>query len=116
MPNRFAAALVAVLAVMCVPVIASAETGIASWYGPGFHGRRTASGERYNQYGISCAHKTLRLGSIVRVTDLRSGRSIRCRINDRGPYVRGRIIDLSKGAARALGMRGLAKVRVDVVR
>lgn len=116
MPHRITAALVAVGILAHLTVAFASETGIASWYGPGFHGRRTASGERYNQYGISCAHKTLRLGSIVRVTDLRTGRSIRCRINDRGPYVRGRIIDLSRGAARALGMRGLSKVRVEVVR
>lgn len=116
MPNRFAAALVAVFVIAFATWSFAAETGIASWYGPGFHGHRTASGERFNQNAISCAHKRLRLGSVVRVTDLRSGRSITCRINDRGPYVRGRVIDLSKGAARALGMGGLAKVRVEVVR
>jgi rare lipoprotein A len=116
MPNRITAALVAVLVIAWGTWSFAAETGIASWYGPGFAGRKTASGERFNPNAVSCAHKSMRLGSVVKVTDLRSGRSIRCRVNDRGPYVRGRIIDLSKGAARALGMGGLARVRVEVVR
>jgi rare lipoprotein A len=116
MHHRLAAALVAVLVLAHLTVAVASETGIASWYGPGFAGRKTASGERFNPNAVSCAHKRLRLGSIVKVTDLHTGRSIRCRINDRGPYVRGRVIDLSKGAARALGMRGLARVRVEVVR
>ena len=82
------------------------EVGIASWYGPGFQGNFTASGEVYDMYAVSAAHKTLPFGSIVRVTDLETGRSIVVRINDRGPYVEGRIIDLSFGAARLLGLSG----------
>lgn len=82
------------------------EVGIASWYGPGFQGNFTASGEVYDMYAVSAAHKTLPFGSIVRVTDLETGRSIVVRINDRGPYVKGRIIDLSFGAARLLGLSG----------
>ncbi len=82
------------------------EVGIASWYGPGFDGNLTANGEVYDMYAISAAHKTLPLGSVVRVTDLKTGRSLVVRINDRGPFVEGRIIDLSFGAARRLGLSG----------
>ena len=93
------------------------EVGIASWYGKDFHGRPTASGEIYNMYGYSAAHKTIPLGSTVRVTHLGNGRSIVVPINDRGPFVGDRIIDLSYGAARHLGMvkEGIAKVRVEVL-
>ena len=100
------------------------EVGIASWYGPGFDGNFTASGEAYDMYAISAAHKTLPFGSIVRVTELETGRSIVVRINDRGPFVEGRIIDLSFGAARVLGLsgqtpqdtgKGIAKVGLKVL-
>ena len=92
------------------------EEGIASWYGRKFHGRKTSSGERYNMYGISAAHRTLPLGTIVRVTHVRSGRKVTVRINDRGPFVDDRIIDLSYGAAKRLGMvkEGVAPVIVEV--
>src|SRR5512139_4051956 len=79
------------------------EEGLASWYGADFHGRRTANGERYNMYAMTAAHKTLPLGSDVTVTHRGSGRRIRVRINDRGPFVAGRVIDLSLAAAKALG-------------
>jgi rare lipoprotein A len=79
------------------------EAGLASWYGADFHGRRTANGERYNMYAMTAAHKTLPLGTPVVVTHRESGRRIRVRVNDRGPFVAGRIIDLSYAAARALG-------------
>jgi rare lipoprotein A len=94
------------------------ETGIASWYGPGFHGNLTANGEVYDMNGISAAHKTLPFGTIVRVVDLETGRSIVVRINDRGPFVEGRIIDLSKGAAEKLGIieRGIVPVGLRIVR
>ena len=90
------------------------EEGIASWYGPGFHGRRTASGERYNMYDFTAAHKILPMGTRVLVINLENGRRTVVRINDRGPFVKGRIIDLSYAAARALGMveKGTAKVRI----
>ena len=93
------------------------QVGYASWYGPGFHGKRTASGEVYDMYGMTAAHKTLPFGSLVRVVDLETGRSVVVRINDRGPYVKGRIIDLSYGAARELGLdkKGVAKVRIEVL-
>ena len=89
-----------------------AECGIASTYS---EGSRTASGERYNHMGVSAAHKTLPFGTIVRVRNQRTGRSIDVRINDRGPFVSGRIIDLSTGAKNALGMDGLASVCIEVV-
>lgn len=91
------------------------ETGIASWYGPGFHGEHTASGERYNQDDFTAAHKTLPLPSIVRVTNLNNGKSAILRINDRGPFASGRIIDLSRASAVKLGIyrAGTAKVRVQ---
>ncbi len=94
------------------------EVGIASWYGPGFDGRRTASGEIYDMNGISAAHKTLPFGTIVQVVDLETGKSVIVRINDRGPFVEGRIIDLSKGAAEKLGIidKGIAKVGLRIIR
>lgn len=95
-----------------VAASAHAETCTASWYGRE-SGPRTASGERFRPDGISCAHKTRPFGQVVTVTHLGSGRSIRCRINDRGPFVRGRCIDLSAGAARALGLGGIASVTVE---
>lgn len=94
------------------------ETGTASWYGPGFHGKSTANGETYDQNAISAAHKTLPLPSIVRVTNLDNGRTTVVRVNDRGPFVSGRIIDMSREGARELGfdMIGTAKVRVELMR
>ncbi len=93
------------------------ETGIASWYGPNFHGKRTANGERFNQHLVTAAHPTLPLPSAVRVTNLENGRSITLRVNDRGPFARGRIIDVSRRAAQLLGFekKGTAKVRVNIL-
>ncbi|WP_089724203.1 septal ring lytic transglycosylase RlpA family protein [Candidatus Thiosymbion oneisti] len=90
---------------------------LASYYGGRFHGRMTASGEIFNQWTRSAAHKSLPLGAKVRVTKLSDGRSIVVRINDRGPFVKGRIIDLSRKAAQDLGIikHGLAKVKVEVL-
>ena len=92
------------------------EIGIASWYGPNFHGKKTANGEIFNQNAISAAHKTLPIPSIVIVTNLENNKKLEIRINDRGPFVRGRIIDLSKKAAEILGIfkSGTAKVRVQI--
>jgi rare lipoprotein A len=91
------------------------ETGVASWYGPKFHGKLTASGEVFNQEKFTAAHQTLPWGSRVKVTNLANGKSVDVRINDRGPFGKGRIIDLSRAAARALGIvgRGLTTVRVE---
>ncbi len=91
------------------------QTGKASWYGPGFHGRRTASGEIFNSNSMTAAHKTLPFGTRVKVTSRRTGRSVVVRINDRGPFVRGRIIDLSKASARRLGVAGLSSVTLTVI-
>lgn len=88
------------------------NAGMASWYGPGFHGRKTASGERFDQNDMTAAHRTLPFGTRVKVVDEKSGRSIVVRINDRGPFSHGRVIDLSKQAAQSLGMGGLARVTV----
>jgi rare lipoprotein A len=94
------------------------EVGIASWYGPGFDGNLTANGEVYDMNGISAAHKTLPFGTVVRVVELSTGRSVVVRINDRGPFIEGRIIDLSKGAAEKLGMidKGITKVGLRILR
>jgi rare lipoprotein A len=92
------------------------EVGTASWYGSYFEGRTTASGEPYNMYDLTAAHPTLPLGTWVRVTNLHNGRKVYVRINDRGPIVPGRIIDLSYGAAEALQFKhkGLQRVRLDL--
>lgn len=107
------AALAALACAFACP--ASAER--ASWYGPGFHGRLTANGERFDQHAATCAHKALRFGTRVRVTNLTNGRSAVCRINDRGPFVAGRAIDVSRGMAVRLGMirSGTAPVRLQIL-
>src|SRR4051812_45622649 len=91
--------------------------GVASWYGPDFHGRQTANGEVFDMHSISAAHPTMPLPSYARVTNLDNGRSIVVRVNDRGPYARNRVIDMSIGAAKALDFygQGLAQVRVEYV-
>lgn len=78
--------------------------GRASWYGPGFHGRKTASGERFNQYAMTAAHRTLPMGCMVQVTNKKTGESVIVKINDRGPFHGNRVLDLSKGAAQKLGL------------
>ncbi len=94
-----------------------AETGIASWYGPGFHGKRTANGEVYDENGLTAAHKTLPMPSMVRVTNLENGRSIQVRVNDRGPFEAGRVIDMTRRGAQLLGFidRGTARVKVEIL-
>lgn len=90
------------------------EVGIASWYGSSYHGRPTANGEVYDMYALTAAHPTLQLPSVVEVVNLENGRSVTLRVNDRGPFVKGRLIDLSFAAARELGFarKGLARVQV----
>jgi rare lipoprotein A len=99
------------------PTPETPQVGQASWYGEEFARRRTASGEQFDPQGITGAHRTLPLGSRVRVTNLHNGRSVLVTINDRGPYRYRRAIDLSYGAARILGMvrRGVAQVRIELV-
>ncbi|MHA6298651.1 septal ring lytic transglycosylase RlpA family protein [Devosia sp. CAU 1758] len=95
----------------------STSSGIASWYGPGFHGRTTANGERYNMNAMTAAHKTLKFGTKVKVTNNTNGKSVVVRINDRGPYIGKRVIDLSRSAADAIDMigPGTANVTIEVL-
>ena len=86
------------------------QRGHASWYGPGFHGRRTANGEKFNTNALTAAHRSLPFGTLVRVVNEKTGRSVVVRINDRGPFIGGRIIDLARGAAQQIGMGGVATV------
>lgn len=94
------------------------QEGVASWYGGRWIGRKTANGEIYHAGDFTAAHRTLPFGTILRVTDLKTGKSVMVRVNNRGPYVRGRILDLSVAAARELGTyhRGIAKVRIEAVK
>ena len=94
------------------------ETGLASWYGPEFHRKRTASGERFDMEALTAAHRSLPFDSYVRVTNIATGRSVVVRINDRGPFIADRIIDLSARAARQLGIKedGVVRVRIEVVK
>lgn len=96
--------------------VASFQQGAASWYGPGFHNRLTANGERFNMHEMTAAHKTLPFGTIVLVKSEQTGKSVTVRINDRGPYVKGRIIDLSRAAAEHLGMHKTGVLKVALYR
>jgi rare lipoprotein A len=93
------------------------QQGPVSWYGPGFHGRRTANGEIFDTHELTMAHRSLDFGSQVRVTNLENGRTVVVRVNDRGPYVRGRVADLSHAAARELGFvdDGVVKARIELL-
>ena len=107
------AAIIVAIPIVAVSTAASAQSGIASVYA--YSGGRTASGERMTNGALTAAHRTLPFGTMVRVTNARTGRSVVVRINDRGPFVRGRVIDLSPAAARELGFSGVANVTLDVV-
>ena len=115
-PSRLLAITAAVLGCALCATSVSAEDakplqkGVASWYGPGFHGKKTANGERFNTHALTAAHKTLPFDTKVRVTNERTGKSVVVRINDRGPYAHGRVIDLSKAAAEAVGISDIAQV------
>ncbi|WOD37961.1 septal ring lytic transglycosylase RlpA family protein [Nodosilinea sp. E11] len=100
-----------------VAVVSSTLSGMASWYGPGFHGRRSASGEVFDQNAMTAAHRTLPFGTQVRVTNLSTGQSVVVRINDRGPFSHGRVIDLSAAAAGQIGLRasGVGRVQLEVL-
>ncbi len=91
------------------------QVGRASWYGPGFHGKRTASGQCFNQNQLTAAHRSLPLGTKARVTNLQNGKAVEVTINDRGPFVKGRIIDLSRAAARQITMSGITRVSVTAM-
>ena len=90
------------------------ERGVASWYGPGFHGNKTANGERYDMHQLTAAHRTLPLGSIAVVRSMSTGRQVTIRINDRGPFARGRVLDLSLAGAQALGMTGAGTDQIEL--
>jgi len=91
------------------------ETGEASWYGPGFHGRKTANGERFDTYDFTAAHKTLPFNTLLKVTNLENNLYTVVRINDRGPFIKGRIIDLSKASKEAIGMGGTTEVKIEQI-
>ncbi len=112
-----AAALLAAAAALPSCAGRPGPAGIASWYGPDFHGRATASGERYNMLDLTAAHRSLPFGTYLRVTSLDNARSLIVRVNDRGPFVRGRVIDLSYAAAKVLDLprAGVARVRLEVL-
>ena len=97
---------------IATPTLAAPQYAVASWYGPGFHGRTTANGEVYNQNGISVAHRTMRFGTKLRICYPVTGRCVKVRVNDRGPFIPGRTFDLSKGAADVIG---LTPVGVDTI-
>jgi rare lipoprotein A len=111
--NKIVFTFTLALSVIAIPMAASAQSGIASVYA--YSGGRTASGERVSPGALTAAHRTLPFGTMVRVTDNHSGRSVVVRINDRGPFVAGRVIDMTPAGARALGFSGLASVTLDVV-
>ncbi|HXX81209.1 MAG TPA: septal ring lytic transglycosylase RlpA family protein [Thermodesulfovibrionales bacterium] len=90
-------------------------SGVATWYGPEFHGKTTASGERFNMYDLTCAHKELPFGAVLEVTNIANGRSVKCTVNDRGPFVSGRDLDLSYAAAKEIGLIGPGQARVSIV-
>ena len=117
LPKRISFVTPNVTPKITIPGVKTNFQGIASWYGYDGSGSRTASGERYRPEGLTAAHRTLPMGTKVRVTNTRTGQSVVVRINDRGPYIRGRVIDLSAGAARVLGMinSGVAHVQVEVL-
>ena len=107
----------AVSVIYPISVAPRPETGIASWYGPDFQGNRTANGEAYDMNGLTAAHRLLPMGTRVKVTNLLNQKSVTVRINDRGPAIRGRLIDISKGAARMIGLlgAGIAPVQLEIV-
>ena len=109
--------ILAALLILTASVAWADDVGIASWYGPGFHGKTTANGETFDTNALTAAHKSLPFGTMVRVTHLLNGTSVVVRINDRGPFIPGRIIDLSKAAAREIDMisSGTARVRIQAL-
>jgi len=128
-PRRFSTSLILACAVISICLSACGrkvsprapsgfQTGMASWYGPKFHNKTTASGEKFDMRKLTAAHRTLPFNTIVRVENLKNGRKVDVRINDRGPFIEGRIIDLSRQAAEKLDMirDGVVRVRIEVLR
>ncbi len=110
--------MIVVLSAIAIGMKAQTYTGNASYYGPGFHGRKSANGTTYNMYKFTCAHKTLPFGTKLKVTNLKNGKTTVVEVTDRGPYAKGRIIDLSKVAAAQIDMvkSGVARVRIEVLK
>ena len=117
MRQLFVAITAPLLLLIGVAANAASFSALASWYGPGFHGRTTANGEVYNQWGLTTAHKTLPFGTRVRVTNPRTGQSVIVRVNDRGPFIGPREFDLSRGAADAVGLTasGVATLTFEIL-
>lgn len=113
MKRVLATTFCALLCQSVMTVEAQTIRGKASWYGPGFAGKKTASGVRFNPAGLTAAHRSLRFGTRLRVTH--RGRSVVVTVNDRGPFIRGRVLDLSQGAARAIGMSGVGHVTAEIL-
>ena len=103
------------IATFLAPTMSHASCGHASWYGPGFHGHKTASGQKFNQNALTAAHRSIKFGNKVKVTNKTNGRSVIVTVNDRGPFVKGRMIDLSRAAARSIGISGVGKVCLSAV-
>jgi len=116
-PARFEARMDELMAALSEVRFRQTTLCVASWYGPGFHGKQTANRERYDQDAMTVAHKTLPFGSMVLIENTRNGKFAAARVNDRGPYVLGRMIDVSRGVARQLGMEGegVAMVKIEVL-
>lgn len=113
----FIASLMFFLGSLFIAPTANAQVGMASWYGPGFHGRLTASGQRYNQHAPTVAHRKLPFGTKIKITNLRNGKTAYATVTDRGPYAGNRILDVSRGIAGQLGMikSGVAKVKITII-
>ena len=106
--------ILSLILLICIPTNANAQTGLASWYGHPHHGKKTASGERFNMRALTAAHRSMPFGTRLRVSYM--GKSVVVRVNDRGPFVRGRIIDLSKAAADSIGCTAVGVCRVSIQR
>lgn len=104
--------------IFCLPLSLQAKTltGMASWYGKQHHGRKTASGVKFNMNGLTSAHKTMPFGTMIQVTNLSNGLSVIVKVTDRGPFIKGRILDLSKKAAETIKMDGVAKVKIKIIK
>jgi rare lipoprotein A len=121
MYNRKMAITILLISCCCLtgaPSSSYVQVGKASYYGDEFHGKKTASGEIYNKWALTCAHKKIPFGTKLRITNLENKKSVVVKVNDRGPFIRGRIIDLSYAAAKKIGMikHGVVKVKIEVVK
>jgi len=113
---KFVKIIGAIIFCLIAPVEAFASCGGASWYGPGFHGKKTASGERFNQHAMTAAHRSFKFGSKLKVTNQKNGKFVIVRVNDRGPFHGKRIVDLSKAAAYSIGITGVGKICMHQIR